>query len=283
MRRVVFNLKGGVGKTSITCNLAAEFAQRGRKVLIIDLDSQANSSHYLLPGRSPDSKSIYDFFESTLSFKLFKDSLAQAVHPTAHEGLFVVPACAELGDIQSKLENRYKIMKLSQALDIVISNQGFDDVFIDTPPALNFYSMSALLSADSVLIPFDCDEFSVQGIEQVVSRIYEVKDDYRPDLHVEGVIVNNFQAQAKLPQATIDSLRDKGFTVLKPFLSSSVIMKESHARHKPLIHLRKSHKLTAQFGELAKRLLATSESNRSPRARRPKNRRPVQSAKAAEL
>lgn len=257
MKRVIFNLKGGVGKTSVTCNLAAAFAKAGMKVLVIDLDPQCNTTQYLLGQEATIKKTIADFFESTLSFKLFQNSLSETLHQSPYKNLDVIPASSALTEMQSKLESRYKVMKLSQALDILASFHSYDQVLIDTPPALNFYSMSAMLSADKVLIPFDCDEFSVKALEQVAERIEDIKSDYRPQLQIEGVIVNHFQSQANLPKIAIDSLHQKGFQVLRPFLSSSIIMKESHSASTPLVYFKPKHKLSCEYTDLAKSLVTS--------------------------
>lgn len=267
MKRAVFNQKGGVGKTSITCNLAAAFAKTGRKVLVVDLDSQANTTQYLL-GRAAGevTKTIASFFESTLSFKLFGDSLKEACYRTAASDLWVVPAERLLSELQPKLEGRYKIFKLRDAIDGLVTDLGFDDVFFDTPPALNFYSMSALMAADRVLIPFDCDAFSAEALLQVMNVIEEVASDHQPNLKAEGVVINHFQAQAKLPQETINSLIGKGYTVLRPYLSSSIVMRESHAAHAPLVNFRPKHKLTEEFAQLAAGLLQSEASRTTPAA-----------------
>ena len=92
MKRVIFNQKGGVGKTSVTSNLAAAFAKAGRKTLVVDLDAQANCSKYLLGHRLESAEStIADFFASTLSFRLFKDSLQETIYSTDYENLFCIP------------------------------------------------------------------------------------------------------------------------------------------------------------------------------------------------
>ena len=256
MKWAVFNQKGGVGKTSIACNLAATFARKGRKVLVVDLDSQCNSSHYLL-GSSMEqvTNTIADFFSSTLSFKLFKNSLIDAIYETPYEGLSVVPSDPDLKDLQPKLEGRYKIFKLGEAIDAVAEKLGYDDVFFDTPPALNFYSMSSLIAAERVLIPFDCDAFSADAILNVMDVVDEVSSDHRPNLSVHGVIINQFQAQAKLPKQTIDALLSDGLAVLTPYLSSSVVMRESHSAGVPLPFYRSTHKLTQEFSRLADSLI----------------------------
>jgi len=256
MIRVVFNLKGGVGKTSITCNLAAAFAEKGKKTLVLDLDPQCNSTQYLLgPDESISQKSIADFFDSILRVKLFRYNLRDLVQPTSFEDLWVIPGSGLLADLQGKLESRYKIQKLAQALGHLVEQNHFDEVFIDTPPALNFYSMSAMIAAQRVLIPFDCDAFSMHGLSQVTEAVEEVSEDHNPDLEVEGVVINQYHSKARLHEDTVQSLRGRGVPVLSPYLSPSVAMKESHAKAMPVIHYRKKHKLSLEFRDLAASLL----------------------------
>lgn len=260
MKRVIFNQKGGVGKTSITCNLAAAFAKMGRKTLVVDLDSQANASQYLLGHElATVTRNVADFFESTLGFKLFRETLKEALYKTAHDGLWIVPASRALSELQPKLEGRYKIFKLREALDSLVQELGFDEVFFDTPPALNFYSMSALMASDRVLVPFDCDAFSADALKQVQEVVNEVASDHQPELRTEGVIINHFQAQAKLPQEAIAALVEQGFTILKPYLSSSIVMRESHAAHMPLVFFKSKHKLAEEFLQLAQGLASTAK------------------------
>jgi chromosome partitioning protein len=266
MKRVIFNQKGGVGKTSITCNLAASIANSGKRVLVIDLDSQANSSQYLLGDTFKGGPTIGDFFSSTLKLKLYRETLKEAAHKSPYPNLYVIPADPSLGELLPKLESRYKIFKLGQAIDSLVQEMKIDEVFLDTPPALNFYSMSALISADRVLIPFDCDAFSAKALIQVMETVEEVAEDHQPNLTVEGVIINHFQAQAKLPIETIEALMAKGFKILSPYLSSSVVVRESHSLSKPLIYYKPNHKLTLEFDALAKQLMPTKggKLNRRP-------------------
>ena len=258
MKRAVFNQKGGVGKTSITCNLAAAFAKMGRKTLVVDLDSQANASQYLL-GRelAAVTQTVADFFESTLGFKIFRETLKEALYKTPHDGLWIVPASKALSELQPKLEGRYKIFKLREAISSLVEELGFQEVLFDTPPALNFYSMSALMASDRVLVPFDCDAFSAEALLQVQEVVNEVASDHQPDLRTEGVIINHFQAQAKLPLEAIAAVKAKGFTVLEPYLSTSIVMRESHAAHVPVVYFKSKHKLAEEFTQLAAGLVGT--------------------------
>lgn len=246
MRRVVFNQKGGVGKSTITCNLAAISAHQGQRTLVIDLDPQGNSTHYLL-GRSAEDldTTLADFFDQTLNFKLNPKDTADFVVQSPFDGLDVMPSHPKLEDLQSKLESRYKIYKLRDALREM--DDDFDCVFIDTPPALNFYTRSALIAADTCLIPFDCDEFSRRALYSLLENVQEIKADHNRDLAVEGIVVNQFQPRASLPAKVVRELVAEGLPVLEPYLSASVKVKESHEQARPMIHLDPRHKLSQEF------------------------------------
>lgn len=249
MRRVIFNQKGGVGKSSITCNLAAISAAEGLRTLVVDLDPQGNSTRYLMgrqAGQTTDT--LADFFSQTLSFNLFAKKPEDYVHATPFPGLFVMPSHPELDDLEYKLESRHKIYKLRDALEKLSSS--FDRIYLDTAPALNFYTRSALIAAQRVLIPFDCDDFSRQALYSILGEIQDLQSDHNPALTLEGILANQFQARASLPQRLIEELEQEGLPVLPVRLSASVKMRESHQLHQPLIHCAPNHGLTGQFLEL---------------------------------
>ena len=245
MIRVVFNQKGGVGKTTIVCNLAAVAAARGYRTLVIDLDTQANASRYLLgkDGLTPE-RSVADFFESTLSFSLASQPFEAYATETPFENLDVVVSSPELDNLQGKLEAKQKVYKLRQALAKL---RGYDMIFIDTPPALNFYSRSALIAADSVLIPFDCDDFARQALYTLLENIAEIREDHNDELQVEGIVVNQFTPRAKLPTRMVEELRAEGQPICEPLLSSSVKVKESHEAATPLVFMDGNHKVTQEY------------------------------------
>jgi chromosome partitioning protein len=249
MRRVVFNQKGGVGKSTITANLAAIAAQQGRRTLVVDLDRQANSSRYLL-GEAADAPvpGAAEFFETTLKFSVRAPRTSDFIVATPWENLHLMPASALLDELHGKLESRYKIFKLRDAL--VELGEDYDEIWIDTPPALHFYTRSALIAAEACLIPFDCDEFSRRALYELLENLQEIQADHNADLQVEGIVVNQFQARAALPQRTVQALIDEGLPVLQPYLSASVKMKESHELSRPMIHLDARHKLTQEFEAL---------------------------------
>lgn len=253
MIRVVFNQKGGVGKSSIACNLAAVFAYQGKRVLVVDLDPQGNSTHYLSGKSAADFKqSVADFFEQTLSFNLFNKDLSDFIQPTDYENLSVLPSSPELDYLERKLEAKHKIYKLKNALREM--EKYYDEILIDTAPALNFYTRSALIAADRVLIPFDCDDFSRKALYQIMGELQDIQEDHNDNLSIEGIVVNQFQPRATLPQRLVEELVAEGLPVLPVKLSASVKMKESHQNSKPLIYYAPKHNLTQQFIELAESL-----------------------------
>jgi len=251
MRRVIFNQKGGVGKSTITCNLAAISALEGKRTLVIDLDVQGNTTQYLLGHKVNDSdKTIAQFFKDTLSLSLFgngNSGIENLIHETPFPNLFVLPSHPDLESLQSRLESRFKIFKLKEALEKL---EGFDAIYMDTPPVLNFYSQSALIAADKCLIPFDCDSFAREALYTLMHTIAEVKADHNQNLQIEGIIVNQYQKQANLPRQLVEELVAEGLPVLAAMISPSIKVRESHTVSQPLVHYVPTHKLSDEFRAL---------------------------------
>ncbi len=245
MRYVVFNQKGGVGKSTITCNLAAISAEQGLRTLVIDLDPQGNSTRYLLgAGADEPRDTAAEFFDQTLKFTLRNQGADEFITVTPFENLHVLPSSPRLEELHSKLESRYKLYKLRDALAAL---EGYDRIYIDTPPALNFYTRSALIAALGCLIPFDCDDFSRRALYSLMDSVQEIQADHNPALVVTGIVVNQFQPRANLPQRLVQELIDEGLPVLQPYLSASVKIKESHEQALPMIHLDARHKLSLEY------------------------------------
>jgi chromosome partitioning protein len=251
MRFVVFSQKGGVGKSTIAANLAAVAASRGERTLLVDLDPQANATRYVLgPGAAGAEPNLADLFEEGLSFRLFRTDPKLFVHPSPFPRLDVVPSHPGVEGLVPRLESRHKIFRVREVVDAL----GYATVLFDTPPAWNVLTLSGLVAADRVLVPFDCDDLARRAIGPLLERVAEVRADHNPRLRVEGVVVNQFQGRANFPQQAVDELVADGLPVLEPFISASVRVRESRHAARPLAFFAPGHKVAAEFEGLWDRL-----------------------------
>jgi chromosome partitioning protein len=191
---------------------------------------------------------VAGFFEHTLSFSLRNVAPGEFVVGTPHENLDLMRSSPALDELQGKLESRHKLYKLREALQKLAET--YDRIYIDTPPALNFYTRSALMGASGCLIPFDCDEFSRKALYTLMENVEEIRADHNADLVVEGIVVNQFQPRANLPRRLVQELIDDGLPVLEPYLPSSVRIRESHELSLPMIYLDPNHRLTQALVDL---------------------------------
>lgn len=259
MVSVVFNQKGGVGKSTISTNLAACCANLGFKTLLVDLDSQGNSTHYAGIDVTENTLTVADMFRQVVGFFRTPNKPIEFVQASPFENLFVLPASSELSELERELESRYKMFKLRETLKTL--RPSFDYIFIDTPPNFNFYSKAALIAADNYIVPFDCDAFSAQAITRLLDNIAELKADHNPALSFLGVAINQFNSQAKLPESLVKELENEGLEVIRPFINATVKVKESHSKRVPLPFYLPNHKVTKQFHGLFETLYGTNENN----------------------
>lgn len=248
MIRAVFNRKGGVGKSTLACNLAAAAAKAGRSALIVDLDPQANSTSYLGHDAKDDVVGIAEFFQSVVEYAYRDMKPIDFVRATEFDNLALISSNVSLVDLEQKLESRHKIYKLKEFLEEL--SEEYEEIYLDTPPGLNFYTLSALIAADRCLIPFDCDAFSRDALYDLMESLDEIKEDHNDKLVIEGIIINQFQSRAKLPREIVDGIKKDGLPVLEPYISTSVKIRESHQQKKPLVFLDASHKVSKEIAEL---------------------------------
>lgn len=245
--RVIYNQKGGVGKTTMTVNLAAMSALRGHRTLLVDCDPQANSTSYLLGAGAITESTVADFFESCLGINLFRQSLSNYVNSlTGIQNLHIVPGDKVLEDLRTKLENKHKINKLRDGL----RGLNYDRIFFDPPPAKDFFSLSCLIAADEVLVPVDCDAFSVQAAKEILELLNEVRADHNPNLKLLGVVVNQHQRNTKHAAAMISDLKKFGFPVFEPYIPVSVKIRESHSLARPVVTSFPKHDVTRAISQL---------------------------------
>lgn len=196
----IFNQKGGVGKTTTNINLAACLALKGKKVLVLDIDPQGNTTSGLGISKKKLEYSTYDI--------LIDNSIIaeDAVLPTRVENLDIIPASVELAGAEVELvATKGRETRLKVQLDSIKSK--YDYIFIDCPPSLGLLTINSLTAVDSVLIPIQCEFYALEGVSQLMSTIDLVKKKMNPGLKIQGVILSMFDGRTNLSQQVVQEVK----------------------------------------------------------------------------
>jgi chromosome partitioning protein len=249
----IANQKGGVGKTTTAVNLAASLAQHGSRVLVIDLDPQGNASTALDVDHRVGVPSVYDVLVDDRA-------LAEVIRPAGEmPGLFCAPATIDLAGAEIEL-----VPVVARELRLARALRGFDTshldyVFVDCPPSLGLLTINALVAAEEVLLPIQCEYYALEGVQQLLNTAELVRVNFNPGLHVSTVLLTMYDGRTRLASDVADDVRTHfGPSVLQTIIPRSVRVSEAPSRGQSVISYDPGSSGAIAYTEAAKELAMQS-------------------------
>jgi len=252
----ITNQKGGVGKTTTSINLAASLVERGKRILLIDMDPQANASVGCGVDCADVNHSIYDL--------LLQESTATEAIVKSESGIDLITASEELAGAQLELLNEAgREVRLKEALAVVENN--YDYVLIDCPPALNVLTINAMVASNSVLIPMQCEYFALEGLSSLISTIRKIRETLNPAIKIEGLLRTMFDGRNSLSNEVSKQLESHfGSQVYNTIIPRNIRLAEAPSYGEPALTYDPNSKGALAYLALADEILSQSkESNQT--------------------
>ncbi len=244
----IANQKGGVGKTTTTINLGAAIAEIGKRVLIVDLDPQSNTTTGLGVSTSDLNVSIYQVI-------IQEKEASEAIISLEIENLNLLPSNLELAGAEVELVTAFsREQRLSKSLEQVIHD--YDYILIDCPPALGLLTINALCFAQEVIVPIQCEYYALEGLGQLVGNVDLVKSNLNPDLEISKIVLVMYDSRTKISQQVADEVRDHfGDRVCEQIIPRSVRLSEAPSYGQPITIFDPTSRGAVAYMELAKEVV----------------------------
>ena len=245
----IFNQKGGVGKTTTNINLAACLALKGKKVLILDIDPQGNTTSGIGISKKTLQGSTYDILiESDVDPRDF-------IINTRVKGMDIIPASVELAGAEVELvAQKGREKRLKKAIDKIKDN--YDYIFIDCPPSLGLLTINSLTAVDSVLIPIQCEFYALEGVTKLMESIKMMKSTLNPDLEIFGIVLTMYDKRTSLSKQVADEVRNYfEKKVFKTVIPRNVRLSEAPSYGESIFEYDKLSKGAQAYRDLAKEVI----------------------------
>lgn len=250
MARVICiaNQKGGVGKTTTSVNLSASLANRGRRVLLIDLDPQGNASSGL-------GLKKFEYQDSNIYHVLIGErALSEVIRPTNNKNLSIAPANPDLVGAEIELVDTPKReYRLKEALQTLQAD--YDYVLIDCPPSLGLLTLNALTAANTFVVPLQCEYYALEGLSQLLNTAGLVKKNINPELRIEGIVLTMFDTRNNLSHQVVSEIQTHfGDKVFRAVIPRNVRLSEAPSHGQPIIDYDQRSIGALKYMELAEEL-----------------------------